>query len=201
MATDIAAIVRHLEEFFSFRGKTVLHVGAGGGQFIGYAMHATRVVGVDPDPDAVDRLKSAIREAGLQDRYHALQADLMTVAERSDVVFFEFCLHEIADPAAALRHARTLAPRVLVVDPAPGSRWAWYCGEEEKVVRSWAAVERFGLGLTAQFLGRQTFHDYGEIAAKIGMLGEPTLTRIAEFRDRTDFEIAMPYRMVLLATD
>jgi hypothetical protein len=32
------------------------------------------------------------------------------------------------------------------------------------------------------------------------MLGEPTLTRIAEFRERTDFEIEMPYRMALLTT-
>ena len=198
MATDIAAIVRHLEDFYSFEGKTVLHVGAGGGQFIGYAVHATRVVGVDPDADAVDRLKAAIREAGLQDRFQALQADLMTVTEKADVVLFEFCLHEIADPAAALRHARSLAPQVLIVDPAPGSQWAWYCGEEEKVVRSWAAVEQFPPALAARFLGRQSFHDYGELAAKIGMLGEPTLTRIAEFRDRTDFEIAMPYRMALL---
>jgi len=200
MATDIAAIVRHLEAFYPFKDKTVLHVGAGGGQFIAYAAHAKRVVGVDPDPEAVDRLKTAVREAGLQDRFHALQADLMTVTEKADVVFFEFCLHEIADPAAALRHARTLAPQTVVVDPAPGSKWAWYCGEEEKVVRSWAAVDRDPPALAARFIGKQSFHDYGELAAKIGMLGEPTLTRIAEFRDRTDFEIAMPYRMALLTT-
>jgi SAM-dependent methyltransferase len=200
MATDIAAIVRHLEEFYSFRGKTILHVGAGGGQFIGYAVHAARVVGVDPDADAVDRLKAAIREAGLQDRFHALRADLMAVTEKADVVLFEFCLHEIADPDAALRHAGTLAPHLLVVDPAPGSRWAWYCGEEEKVVRSWAAVDRVPPARAARFLGKQSFRDYGELAAKIGMLGEPTLTRIAEFRDRTDFEIPMPYRMALLTS-
>ena len=200
MATDIAAIVRHLEAFYDFRGKTVLHVGAGGGQFIGYAARASRVVGVDPDAEAVDRLKAAICAAGLQDRFHALQADLMTVTEKADVVFFEFCLHEIADPAAALRHAHTLAPQILIVDPAPGSRWAWYCAEEEKVVESWAVVDRFPPARAARFLGKQIFHDYGELAAKIGMLGEPTLTRIAEFRGRTDFAIAMPYRMALLTT-
>ena len=200
MATDIAAIVRHLEAFYGFTGKTVLHVGAGGGQFIGYAARASRVVGVDPDAEAVDRLKAAIRTAGLQDRFHALQADLMTVTEKADVVFFEFCLHEIADPAAALRHAHTLAPQILVVDHAPASRWSWYCAEEEKVVESWAVVDHIPSARAARFLGKQSFHDYGELAAKIGMLGEPTLTRIAEFRGRTDFEIAMPYRMALLTT-
>jgi SAM-dependent methyltransferase len=200
MATDIAAIVRHLEAFYDFRGKTVLHVGAGGGQFLGYAVHAARVLGVDPDADAVVRLKAAVLAAGLQDRFHVLQADLMTVAEKADVVLFEFCLHEIADPADALRHAGTLAPRILVVDHADGSRWSWYCGEEEKVVNSWAAVDRLRPELAARFLGAQSFRDLGELVAKVGVLGEPTLGRVAEFRDRTDFEIAMPYRMALLTT-
>lgn len=198
MATDIAAIVRHLEAFYDFHGKTVLHVGAGGGQFIGYSVHATRVVGVDPNAEAVDRLKTAVRDAGLQDRFHVLQSDLMAVTEQVDVVFFEFCLHEIADPAAALRHARRLARQTLIVDPAPGSRWAWYCAEEEQVVESWTVVDRFPPARAARFLGKQVFKDYDELAVKIGMLGEPTLTRIAEFRDQKDFEIAMPYRMALL---
>ena len=198
MATDIAAIERHLEAFFDFRGKTVLHAGAGGGQFIGYAAHATRVVGVDPDPEAVDRLKAAILAAGLQDRFHALQADLMTVTEKADVVFFEFCLHEIADAVAVLRHAQTIAPQVLVVDHAPGSRWSWCCGEEAKVVHSWGVVDKAPPARAARFLGKQSFRDFGELVAKVGVLGEPTLTRIAEFRDRKDFEIAMPYRMALL---
>lgn len=200
MATDIAAIVRHLEAFFDFQDKTVLHIGAGGGQFLGYAVHAARVLGVDPDADAVVRLKAAVLAAGLQDRFHILQADLLTVTETADVVFFEFCLHEMADPAAALRHAHTLAPRILVVDHAPASRWSWYCGEEEKVVESWAAVDASPPTRAARFLGKQAFRNYGELDAKIGMLGEPTLTRIAEFRDQADFEIAMPYRMALLTS-
>jgi SAM-dependent methyltransferase len=200
MATDIAAIIRNLEAFYGFQGKTVLHVGAGGGQFIGYAAHARRVVGVDPDPEAVDRLKAAVFAVGLEDRFHVLQADLMTVSEKADVAFFEFCLHEIPDPAAALRHAHTLAPQILIVDPAPASRWAWYCGEEERVVESWMVVDRFPPARAARFLGKQVFRDYAELDAKIGMLGEPTLTRIAEFRTLKDFEIAMPYRMALLTT-
>jgi SAM-dependent methyltransferase len=198
MATDIAAIIRNLEAFYGFQRKSVLHVGAGGGQFIGYAAHAARVVGVDPDPEAVDRLKAAVNAAGLQERFHVLQVDLMAVTEKAEVVFFEFCLHEIADPAAALRHAHTLAPQILVVDHAPASRWSWYCGEEEKVVHSWEVVDKYPPTRAARFLGKQLFLDYGGLEAKIGMLGEPTTTRIAEYRDRKDIEIAMPYRMALL---
>ena len=81
MATDIALILRRLEAFYAFDGKVVLHVGAGGGQFIGYAARAGRVVAVDPDPEAVDRLKGAVRDAHLTDRVHVLQADFFTVAQ------------------------------------------------------------------------------------------------------------------------
>jgi SAM-dependent methyltransferase len=200
MATDIAAILRRLEAFYDFRSKHVLHVGAGGGQLIGYAARAARVVGVDADAGAVERLEAAVRAAGLQDRFFARKADVFDVTETADVVFFEFCLHEIADPAAALRHAQRLAPRVLVVDHAPGSRWMWYCAEEEKVVRSWGVADKARPALAARFLGTQVFRDYDELVAKVGLLGEPTLTRIAEYRGRTDFQIAMPYRMALLAT-
>jgi hypothetical protein len=54
------------------------------------------VLGVDPDPGAVERLKEAVREKGLEERF------------------------------SALRHAGTLAPETLIVDPAPGSSWSWY---------------------------------------------------------------------------
>jgi len=199
MATDLAAIVANIEAFYDFGGKTVIHVGAGGGQFIGYAARARGVLAVDPDPGAVERLRTAIRTQGLEERIVVVEADFLTLTDRADVVLFEFCLHEIADPAAALRHAGTLAPAALVVDPAPGSRWAWCCGEEDKVRRSWAAAERTRVRKRASFQGMQRFHDYAELFAKAGGLGEPTLSRIAAFRDRLDFTIDMPYQMALLA--
>src|SRR5512135_74212 len=123
MAADIARILADVESCFDFTGAAVLHVGAGGGQFVGYAAKAARVLAVDPDPAAVERLRDALREKGLESRFTVRQGDLMDVREPADVVFFEFCLHEIADPLAALRHARTLAPRLLVADHARGSPW------------------------------------------------------------------------------
>lgn len=198
MATDIALILRRLEAFYAFDGKTVLHVGAGGGQFIAYAARAGRVVAVDPDPEAVDRLKGAVRDAHLADRVHVLQTDFFSVTQTADVAFFEFCLHEIPDPARALAHARTLAPETLVADHAPGSRWSWFCGEEDKVRGSWEAVDALRPALAARFIGRQEFRDFGELDAKIGMLGEPTTGRIAGYRDQADFTIEMPYRFALI---
>ena len=199
MATDIAAILRNVEACYDFAGKSVLHVGAGGGQFIGYASKARSVLAVDPDAAAVERLKAALRERWLEDRVRVLQGDIVTVSARADVVFFEFCLHEIVDPLTALRHARTLAPELLVADPAPGSAWAWHLCEAEKVLRGWAAAERFTLALDRTFAGKQRFHDHAELLAKVQGLGECVIRRVQEFEGRQDFAIDMPYRVVLLA--
>jgi SAM-dependent methyltransferase len=199
MATDIAAILRNLESCYDFTGKSVTHVGAGGGQLIGYAGKARNVLGVDPDAAAVERLKAAIREGDLEDRFRALESDILSVSARADVVFFEFCLHQIVDPLTALRHAQTLAPEVLVLDPAPGSAWAWHLCETEKVLRGWAAVERFPRTLDQSFPGVQRFHDHAELLARVQVLGECVIRRVRDFEGRQDFSIDMPYRVGLLS--
>jgi len=199
MATDIEAVLRNIESCYDFAGKSVIHVGAGGGQFVGYAARTRKVLGVDPDSVAVEQLKQVVRAQGLQDRFSVQRGDILTVGERADVVFFEFCLHEIVDPLTALRHARALAPEVLVVDPAVDSRWAWHLCETEKAQRGWAAVERYPLALDRTFQGVQRFRDHAELLARIEALGECVVRRAREFRDRTDFSIDMPYRVVLLS--
>ena len=55
--------------------------------------------------------------------------------KRGDVVMFEFCLHEMKDPVAAINHALTMAPTVLITDHWSGSEWAYVVDEEEKVIR------------------------------------------------------------------
>ncbi len=199
MATDIAAILRDLESCYDFTGKTVIHVGAGGGQFIGYAGKAAGVLGVDPDAAAVERLHSAIRERGLESRFRVRQGDILSVKTRADVAFFEFCLHEIVDPLTALRHARSLAPEVFVADHAPGSSWAWHMCETEKVLRGWTAVERFPRVLERTFPGTQRFHDHAELLAKLQSLGDCVVRRVREFEEQRDFTIDMPYRVAVLA--
>jgi SAM-dependent methyltransferase len=198
MATDIGAIIRNLITFYNFMDKTVLHVGAGGGQLVGYATGARHVLAVDPDPAAVDTLRTAIRNQGLAQRIEVQLAPLERVTTRSDVVFFEFCLHEIADPAAALAHAQTLAPELLILDHEPDSPWAWFLAERDKLARSWAAVRRREVRREAMFMAFQHFERYDELLAKAGSLGEPTLSRIREFEDRRDFTIGMDYRIALV---
>jgi 2-polyprenyl-3-methyl-5-hydroxy-6-metoxy-1,4-benzoquinol methylase len=47
MATDIGAIERNLQSFYDFQDKSVIHVGAGGGQLIGYAAITRSVLAID----------------------------------------------------------------------------------------------------------------------------------------------------------
>lgn len=198
MAADIAAILADIESCFDFTGLSVLHVGAGGGQFVGYAAKAARVLAVDPESQAVERLQATLRERGLEARVSVRQGDVMTVRERADVVFFEFCLHEIADPAAALRHARTLAPRILVADHAPDSAWCDLMLEGDKVQASWAAVAAFPRALDRRFAGEQRFRDHPELVSKIAVLGDEVIDRAGVHVGRRDFVIPMPYRIALL---
>jgi len=198
VATDIRALMENIQARYDFRDKSVIHVGAGGGQLVGYAVEARSVLAVDRDADAVRRLGVVLRERDLLKRFIVFRGDLATVRARADVVFFDFCLHEMADPDAALRHARTLAPELLVVDHALDSKWAWYCGEEAQLERGWAAVRPLGLSRDETAMGAQQFRDFDELATVVAALGQPTLSRIEELRGRQGIAIPMPYRIVLL---
>lgn len=198
MATDIAAILRNLESFYDFTDKSVLHVGAGGGQIIGYAAKTRSVLAVDSDPSAVALLEAAIRDRGLKDRFTVVQREFGAVEAQADVVFFEFCLHEMDDPAGALLHARSIAPEILILDHAPRSRWAWHTCETEKAERSWASVRRGPVVREAFFEAVQEFRDYAELRTRLQPLGAPALSRIRKFEGRRDIRIEMGYAVALL---
>lgn len=198
MATDIEQIARNLETFYDFEGKSVIHVGAGGGHLIGYAARARSVLGVDSDEAAVAHLRTAIREKDLEDRFEVLVADFESVTTKADVVFFEFCLHEIIDPALALAHAMSLAPEILVLDHRPDSSWAWYTCETEKARRSWGAARELAVVREASYAAVQIFRDHAELSSKIQVLGEPAVSRIAEFAGQDDITIDMGYAAALL---
>ncbi len=198
MATDIAIVRANLTGFYDFRDKATVHVGAGGGQFIGYAINARQVVAVDSDPAAVACLETAIRALGLAGRFTVRRQGFESVADRGDVVLFEFCLHEMADPDALLQHARTLAPEILVIDHAPGSRWAWYTAETEKVARSWSAVERAGIRREQLYSGWQRFADGEALLQRIESLGEPAVSRALAHAGAAPVQIEMTYRIAVL---
>ena len=121
-----------------------------------------------------------------------------TVMEPADVVFFEFCLHEMDDPDAVLRHARSLAPDTLVIVHAPGSRWARYVAETEKAERSWVAVERAGVRRDQLCSGWQRFADVRDLIEKVRPQGELAVSRARARAGKTAIEIPMTYRIALL---
>ena len=67
------------------------------------------------------------------------------ITRKSDVVYFEFCLHEMKDPRPALTHARSLALETVVFDHSADSEWAFYAAEDNEVQRSSEAVQSFGI--------------------------------------------------------
>jgi predicted RNA methylase len=200
MATDLARIVAALTAFYPFNGKTVIAVGAGGGQLAGYARGARRVIAVDPDPEALGRLAVRIRDLGLEEKYELLPTRITAVERRGEVVLFEFSLHEIPDPAGALESAARLAPEVLVIDHAPGSLWSWNAAEDTGVAAAWEAVEHSKLRVLRQqrVEAIQSFPSYDQLAARLAGQGPESLNRIAALRGRAPIEIPMPYRLALL---
>jgi len=198
MATDIAQVLGNLMSFYDFSSKSVVHVGAGGGQLVGYAVVARSIVAVDPDAAAVARLHAVVDVLHLGSRFTVRQAEFESISDRADVVFFEFCLHEMRDPAEALRYARTLASEILVIDHAPDSRWAWHTAETEKAQRSWAAVEQAGIRAERHYSGWQHFGDGEALLQRVESLGEPAVSRARAFAAATKIEIAMTYRIALL---
>lgn len=198
MATDIAAILTNLTTFYRFAEKSVIHVGAGGGQLIGYAKDARFVVAVDSDFSAVERLNAVIAAMGLHNRFAVVHGELGPDLDAADVVLLEFCLHEIADPETALKRAQSLAPDVVVIDHDPESRWAWYTAETEKARRSWSAVEQRPIRADQRFHALQRFSDAGELVKRVGTLGEPAISRAKALTGESPIEIEMKYRIALL---
>lgn len=182
MATDLAAIVANLLACVPIEGKRVLAVGAGGGQLVAWARAAKAVIAVDTDAPALEALVARAAEIGIARRFALVAEDFLRVDARADLVLFEFALHEMPDPAAALEHAAELAPEVAVIDHAPGSPWAWYVLDDEKVVRSWRAVEAAHPLSLARFATCHAFASVDELLAKVGPCGPE-----AERRARSAF--------------
>lgn len=198
MATDVGRILENLLAFYDFTGKTIVAVGAGGGQLAGYARPAKRVIAVDRDPAAMDKLKQCSQQLGLNDRFEYWSGDFYDCDRQGDTVLFEFCLHEMDDPAAAVRKALALAPETVVLDHAPGSVWIYYGAEDDDVERSWRALEAFPVVRRSRYDAEQRFRDFQELHDKVSLQGDESLRRIEEFRGQTDIIIPMSYALALI---
>lgn len=198
MPTDVGRIVANLSAFYDWSGKSVVHVGAGGGQLLGYAARCRRVVAVDRDPAAVARLEEKLRGQALDPIFEVVVGDFGSLRLQGDVVLLEFCLHEMTDPAAAIRHALATAPDVVVIDHRPESPWSWYAAEDDAMERAWTAIAAAGARQERDYDAVQHFDHFRDLEARFATLGDESRRRIDVFRDQRGIEIPMPYGIALL---
>lgn len=198
MATDIKKMISNLMEFYDFNNQTIITVGSGGGQFIEYGRVSKNVIAIDNDEIALQKLKENLVKSGLDSKFTLIHSDFYLTNLKADVVMFEFCLHEMKDPLAAIKHAQTMAPNILITDHWPDSKWAYYVDEEEKVKKSWAAINSLSTKKVQKYDGLQLFNDYEEIYQKVKVQGENSIKRIAEFKDKKNITIPMSYGFALL---
>jgi 16S rRNA G966 N2-methylase RsmD len=198
LPTDYAQLTQNLLHFYDFTGKVVLFVGAGVKQLLAPSAGTKKLIAIDKDVEALRELKANIVAKGLQDSMEVLGARFEEVTLHGDVVYFEFCFHEMDDPEKALIHARALAPDIVVYDHSPGSEWIYYGAEEDEVSRSSAVMERFGIRRHQKFRAEQRFKDHAELLAKVGPQGPLAVERAQRFAGATNIVIPMGYELNLL---
>ncbi len=110
------------------RGGRVLDVHCGGARWLiamARRFPALELVGVEFQPDSVVRARANVDAAGLADRIEIHQADVTKPdkVEAYDLAYFQYALHQLADPVASLRAAWAAlraGGRILVLDwPLP----------------------------------------------------------------------------------
>jgi hypothetical protein len=200
MAADYTLMFENLLSFYDFTNKMLISIGAGGTLSIAYGRVPRRIVAVDENATALGQLQAAAAEQGLAEKYEFVQGNFLTMHSltRGDVVLFDFCLHEMANPSLALTRAGELAPEVVVFDHGRNSEWAYHAVEEVKVDRSWTALERFDVIRRRVYTCEQKFKDYAELRSKVEPQGETAIQRIEKFRGRTDITIPMIYDLALV---
>ncbi|MGB8951357.1 MAG: class I SAM-dependent methyltransferase [Candidatus Aminicenantales bacterium] len=198
MATDINLVINNLLAFYDFSRKRIISVGSGGGQLASYGKVPESILAVDHDQQAIEQLKERVKALGLENKYEFLCGDYYQLKQKADAVLFEFCLHEMADAAKAIAKAVKMAKDIIVIDHALESEWAYIVSEEEKVKKTWQALEKFSIYTKQTYNTRHLFHDYRELYDKVAVQGEITVKRIKKFRKARDFSIPFSYTLAWL---
>jgi len=199
MPADYKQMARDLRQFYGFAGKTVVGVGAGNGPFTDLVCEASKLIVIDNNPAAIRQWQAKIAAEGLESQVGLIEADFYDTSTGGDVVYFEFCLHEIADPSEALRHALSLAPEVLVFDHLPDSEWSFLGAEEEKVRRSTEAMADFHCLRCQAFRTEQRFQNYQQLVDRLSGQGTAALQRAGRYCGANEIAIPMTYGLTLLS--
>lgn len=198
MATDIKQITDNLLSFYNFTDQVIVTVGAGGGQLIEYARNAKSIIAIDNDVNSLELLQKRLHSTGLNDKYSITHSDFEQTQFKCDIVLFEFSLHEMDNPDFAIRHAKTMANNIVILDHLPDSEWAYLADEETKVSKSWTAIELFNIRDKQSYLTSQNFENYKQLFDKIKIQGENSISRISKYQSISPISIPMSYGLVLL---
>jgi SAM-dependent methyltransferase len=134
-------------------GTRVADLHCGGGRWLvamARRFPGTQLVGVEFEPDSLERARRTIEEAGLGDRITLVQSALTDVGRQGDfdLVYFQYSLHGLADPVTALRAAWAATRptgRLLVMD--------WYVPSDPEEMRSRQGELIAGVQLDELFQG------------------------------------------------
>jgi hypothetical protein len=198
LAADYALLTKNLCEFYDFAGKAILLVGAGHGQLLDPAVPVKKLIAVDSNLAALGEFQKQIAATASPTAVEVVHGKFEDVTSQADVVYFEFCLHEISDPFAALKRARSLANDVVVFDHSPASEWVFYGAEEEIVRRSSEAMKNFGIRRSTSFRTVQRFKSSAELLSKVAAQGPLAVERAQRYARVNNFTIAMVCDLVLL---
>jgi hypothetical protein len=198
MAADYGKLAENLRHFYDFADKTVLYVGAGGRQLLNRSIEMKKLIAIDQDLASLSSLQAQVAATATARSTDIIVSKFADVQLAGDVVYFEFCLHEMPDPAQALAHAKALARDIVVFDHSPESDWSFYAAEEDKVRRAAEAMERFGIRRRESFCSEQRFRYYAELLAKVTSQGRLATQRARRFVGATDIVIPMNYQLALL---
>jgi SAM-dependent methyltransferase len=153
------------------RGGRVLDVACGGGKWliaIARRFPATQLVGVEFEPDSVERATRHVVEAGLSDRIRIEARTIpdMPFRQEFDLVYLQDALHELPDPASSLRAAWAAV--------APGGRLVvleWCLPEDPAESQSLQAELLWGIQIDELYQGTRmyTHRGYEEMFATAGL--------------------------------
>ncbi len=112
------------------RGGRVVDIHCGGGRWLiamARRFPAIELVGIEFEPDSVERARSNVEAAGLASRVeiHQGNVDQVAAAGEFDLAYFQYALHQLVDPVGALRvawRAIRAGGRLVVLDwPLPST--------------------------------------------------------------------------------
>jgi ubiquinone/menaquinone biosynthesis C-methylase UbiE len=193
MSAKIEEIINELRSFYDFSNKQIISVGAGGGQLVDYAEKARKVIAIDNDLAALKRLEQKLCSKEFMPKFELHNADFYKSEFNADVLVFEFCLHEMPNPEQAIRHALSMTNDIIIIDHYIDSPWAHIVNESEKALISWQAAKGFNIGTQKICVTEQYFANYRDLYEKVKVQGEATISRIEQYKNKTDIIIPMRY--------